>query len=133
MAETVDTSHKIIGCAVWFGPGHTMYDTTSRTILLMTGFNEELQTWWHSVFLPTYDAFVTSVVGEGTKHNSWHLQTLAVDPEYQRKGAARILVSTIIEKAAATKTPLCVESSTEANNELYTKLGFHIMPNDHKG
>ncbi|KAJ7459409.1 hypothetical protein B0H11DRAFT_170831 [Mycena galericulata] len=116
---------------VWTRPHHVRYQYPLTP--LMTGFNEELQTWWHSAFLPKYDAFVTSVLGEGTEHNSWHLQTLPVDPKYQRTGAAKILVNTIIETAAATKTPLCVESSTEANNEVYTKLGFHIMPKDHKG
>jgi hypothetical protein len=27
VAETDDTEKKVIGCAVWFGPGHTMYDS----------------------------------------------------------------------------------------------------------
>ncbi|KAJ7123610.1 hypothetical protein C8R44DRAFT_539186, partial [Mycena epipterygia] len=71
VAETVDTQ-KIIGCAVWFGPGHTMYDTEDQQkyslLPLMTSFDGELQNWWHAA------------VSDGTKHNSWHLQTLAVDP-----------------------------------------------------
>ncbi|KAJ7493618.1 hypothetical protein FB451DRAFT_446349 [Mycena latifolia] len=136
VAETLDT-HKIIGCAVWFGPGHTMYDTEDQQkyslVPLMGSFDAELQGWWHAAFLPQYDIFLTSVMGEGTKHNSWHLQTLAVDPAYQRKHAATLLVNTVIEKAALTNTPLCVECSTEPNIEVYTKLGFHMMPKDKGG
>jgi hypothetical protein len=26
VAEATDTQKKIVGCAVWFGPGHTLYD-----------------------------------------------------------------------------------------------------------
>jgi len=141
VAETVEAPHKIVGCAVWFGPGHTMYDTEDQQKYslgpLMASFNEELQTWWHSAFLPKYDTFVTSVLGEGTKHNSWHLQTLAVDPAYQRKGAARLLVNTIVDKAKAAASggtqALCVECSTEPNIEVYTKLGFHLVPKDKGG
>ncbi|KAJ6554280.1 hypothetical protein B0H19DRAFT_948696, partial [Mycena capillaripes] len=88
VAETADTG-KIIGCAVWFGPGHTMYDSEEQTHSLgplMASFDKELQAWWLATFLPKYDTFLTSVLGEGTKHASWHLQTLAVDPAYQRQG-----------------------------------------------
>ncbi|KAJ7769566.1 hypothetical protein DFH07DRAFT_683793, partial [Mycena maculata] len=115
VAETVepDNRSKIIGCAVWFGPGHSLYDIEVQQIFslgpLMASFDEKLQNWWHTDFLPKYDAFVTAVLGEGTKHNSWHLQTLGVDPEYQRKGAARLLVNAIVEKAKGTAARLCVE------------------------
>ncbi|KAJ7153026.1 hypothetical protein C8R43DRAFT_1235542 [Mycena crocata] len=136
VAETVDTN-KVIGCAVWFGPGHTMYDTEDQLKYslgpLMASFDQELQNWWHSTFLPAYNSFLTSVLGEGTKHNSWHLQTLAVDPKYQRKGAATLLVNAVAEKAILTKTPLCVECSTETNIEVYIKLGFQLMSKDNAG
>jgi ribosomal protein S18 acetylase RimI-like enzyme len=55
------------------------------------------------------------VIGEGTKHASWHLQTLAVDPAYQRQGAAKSLVQTVVEKAAPTNTRLVVECATKTN------------------
>ncbi|KAJ7161213.1 hypothetical protein C8R46DRAFT_1106739, partial [Mycena filopes] len=93
VAETVDTK-KIIGCAVWFGPGHTMYDTPEQQQHslgpLMGSFDKDLQAWWMTT-------------------------TLGVDPEYQRQGAGRLLVNAIVEKAAPTKTALCVECATETN------------------
>ncbi|KAF8130902.1 hypothetical protein K438DRAFT_1435510, partial [Mycena galopus ATCC 62051] len=84
--ETADSPSKIVGCAVWFGPGHTMYDSLEQQkhslVPLMASFSEELKHWWHL----------------DTKQNSWHLQTLAVDPEFQRQGAARALVNEVVEK-----------------------------------
>ncbi|KAJ7272926.1 hypothetical protein C8J57DRAFT_1715252 [Mycena rebaudengoi] len=137
VAETNEAPHKIIGCTVWFGPGHAMYDTEEQVKYslepIMSDFSEELQNWWHVDFIPQYNQFVTSALGEGTKHNSWHLQALGVDPDYQRQGAAALLVNKVAEKAAPTKTLLCVECSTETNVEVYTKLGFEVMPKGQRG
>ncbi|KAJ6484032.1 hypothetical protein C8R45DRAFT_829822 [Mycena sanguinolenta] len=119
VAETTGDK-KIIGCAVWFGPGHTMYDTEDQQKLslgpLMASFNEELQSWWHADFLPKYDSVVASALGsEDAKDNAWHLQTLAVDPEYQRRGAAKLLVEHVAEKAKLTQSSLCLECATKTN------------------
>ncbi|KAJ7161206.1 hypothetical protein C8R46DRAFT_1106717 [Mycena filopes] len=114
VAETVDTK-KIIACAVWFGPGHTMFDTPEQRQhsleSLMASFDKDPP----GLFLPRYDSFLASTIGEGTKHAAWHLQTLAVDPEYQRQGVGKLLVNAIVEKAVPTKTALCVECATETN------------------
>ncbi|KAJ7718936.1 hypothetical protein B0H16DRAFT_1608136 [Mycena metata] len=89
------------------------------------------------LLLPKYDTFLASTLGEGIKHASWHLQTLAVDPEYQRKGAGRLLVNIIADEAAPTKTALCVECTTETNKDnsgpdsgkaTYTGVKGHSVP-----
>ncbi|KAJ7852154.1 hypothetical protein B0H13DRAFT_1904767 [Mycena leptocephala] len=156
VTEADDTEKKIIGCAVWFGPGHTM--TTSEDQqkyalgLLMAGFTYELKNWWMAALsnpymycgispdfdyqlLPQYEVVLTSALGQGTKHSSWHLHTLAVDPEYQRKGAARSLVNAIVEKASQPGSMLCVEEGNETNVKrhftgllIYGKFGFEMMP-----
>ncbi|KAJ7143978.1 hypothetical protein C8R44DRAFT_759203 [Mycena epipterygia] len=132
VAETDDVQKTIVGCAVWFGPGHSMYDTEDQQkhslLPLMATFDEDLQRWWQELFLPKLDAFVNSALGAAASHNSWHLQTLAVDPQYQRKGAATLLVNTIAEKARLTGSMLSLETETETNIEVYTRLGFEIMP-----
>ncbi|KAJ7748035.1 hypothetical protein B0H16DRAFT_1461726 [Mycena metata] len=79
----------------------------------MVSLDKELQGWW-----------LTTV--PSTRHGT------CVDPEYQRKGTGR-LVNTIADKAAPTKTALCVECTTETNIEVYTKMGFHLMPKDNSG
>ncbi|KAJ6602776.1 hypothetical protein DFH09DRAFT_828534, partial [Mycena vulgaris] len=113
VAETNDAAKKIIGCAVWFGPGHTLYDTYEQQQHalgpLMASFDANLQKWWSEVFLPKYDTFVDSALGADVKHNSSHLQTLGVDPEYRQKGAATLLVNAVVEKASAIGAKMCVE------------------------
>ncbi|KAJ7107806.1 hypothetical protein C8R44DRAFT_680563 [Mycena epipterygia] len=132
VAETDDAAKKIIGCAVWFGPGHTLYDTQEQQQYalgpLMASLDANVQKWWGEVFLPKYDVFVDSALGAGVKHNSWHLQTLGVDPEYRQKGAATLLVNAIVEKASPTGGMMCVEAETELNLEIYSRMGFEIMP-----
>jgi GNAT superfamily N-acetyltransferase len=47
------------------------------------------------------------------------LQTLGVDPEYQRKGAATLLINAMIAKAAHSGDNLCLETDTEVNVSYY--------------
>ncbi|KAF8176598.1 hypothetical protein K438DRAFT_1727125 [Mycena galopus ATCC 62051] len=138
VAETVDTG-KIVGCAVWFGPGRGLYDSPDQRQHslepFMASLDEELRAWWATTFLPKYDTFVTSALGEGTKLAAWHLQTLGVDPAYHRQGVAKLLVNIIVEKARASQphTALCVECATVPNIGVYTRLGFRLMPKDNSG
>ncbi|KAJ7238569.1 hypothetical protein B0H12DRAFT_1237821 [Mycena haematopus] len=138
VAETTDT-RKIVGCAVWFGPGRALYDTPEQRQYalqpLMASFDKELQDWWLNTFIPKYDSFVTSALGEGTKLAAWHLQTLGVDPAYHRRGVGKLLVNTILEKTRSAQPypALCVEAATETNLKVYTNLGFHLMPRDNTG
>ncbi len=66
-------------------------------------------------FLPQYDAFNDATLGPGVKHESWHLQTLGVDPAYQRKGAATQLIEVVHRKAAAQGQALVLECEEEFN------------------
>ncbi|KAK7043383.1 N-acetyltransferase domain-containing protein [Favolaschia claudopus] len=133
VAEALDTQ-EIIGCAVWFGPGRAMFDSEDQQEHalkpFMSALGSELETWWIDYFLPAYDAFVDSVLGKGTKLGAWHLQLLGVDPAYHRQGAARLLLETVIKRAHAAEPPipLVVETPAEVDIEIYTKLGFHLMP-----
>ncbi|KAJ7123580.1 acyl-CoA N-acyltransferase [Mycena epipterygia] len=130
VAETSDADRKIVGCAVWFGPGHSLFDSEDQQKYavgpLMATLDEKLRNWWLT-FEPQFNTFLTSALGGGTK-NAWHLQTLAVDPQYQRKGIASLLMNTVIEKARLTGTRLCLETQNEANIPIYERLGFDLMP-----
>ncbi|KAJ7107817.1 hypothetical protein C8R44DRAFT_804263 [Mycena epipterygia] len=132
VAETDDAAKKIIGCAVWFGPGHTLYDTQEQQQYalgpLMASLDANVQKWWGEVFLPKYGTFVDSALGAGVKHNSWHLQTLGVDPEYRQKGAATLLVNAIVKKASPTGAMMCAEVDTDLHLEIFSKIGFEMMP-----
>ncbi|KAJ7718946.1 hypothetical protein B0H16DRAFT_1796405, partial [Mycena metata] len=133
VAETTDPVPKIVGCAVWFGPGRALYDSEDQVQLalrpLLASFTEELQQWWDDVcFHPKYLACITAALGEGEALHSWRLQTLAVDPQYQRQHIGTSLVNAVIKRAEITKTPLCVDCSEETNVEVYRRLGFELMP-----
>ncbi|KAJ7364463.1 hypothetical protein DFH08DRAFT_839373 [Mycena albidolilacea] len=138
VAETTDTG-KIIGCAVWFGPGRALYDNEAqREHALkpsMDSLSPELQAWWKDVFLPKYDTSVIAALGEGTKLAAWYLQTLGIDPAYQGQGVGKLLVNTIVDKsrAAGARPALCVACATETNIKIYTKIGFKLMPKDNTG
>ncbi|KAJ7123612.1 hypothetical protein C8R44DRAFT_670203 [Mycena epipterygia] len=131
VAETMDTPAKIVGCALWFRPGRALYDSEDQVQFalkpLLALFNEDLQRWWDG-FIPQYENCVNSALGEGSELNSWRLQTIAVDPDYQRQRVGTLLVNTVKEQAAATKTPLCVDCSEESNVDVYERLGFELMP-----
>ncbi|KAJ6554279.1 hypothetical protein B0H19DRAFT_1262660 [Mycena capillaripes] len=131
VAETMDPMAKMVGCAVWFGPGRALYDSDEQVQLalqpLLASFSKDLKRWWDD-FLPEYIKYTNAALGEGLELASWRLQTLAVSPECQRKGVATLLVDAVIKKAAITKTPLCVDCSEETNVEIYQRLGFELMP-----
>ncbi|KAF9008616.1 hypothetical protein BDZ89DRAFT_996828 [Hymenopellis radicata] len=147
VAETTDDEKKIVGCAVWFPPNHSMYDTEDQQEFvlgpLMGSFSEELGEWWEKKvdsysenkyraymrrqFLPQYDAFTDATLGPGTKHESWHLQTLGIDPAYQRKGAATQLIDVVYRKTAAQGQALVLECEEEFNIDVYTALKFNLV------
>jgi len=136
VAETTDAAAKIVGCAIWFPPGRTLYDSDDQKELalqpLLASLSKDLQQWWDD-FLAKYVKFVAAAVGEAEELASWRLQTIAVHPEYQRRRIGTLLVDTIIPRAALTKTPLCVDCSEEINVEVYQHLGFELMPKEKKG
>ncbi|KAJ7873482.1 hypothetical protein B0H14DRAFT_3438257 [Mycena olivaceomarginata] len=135
VAEITDVA-KIVGCAIWFPPGRALYDSDDQKRLalqpLLASFSKDLRRWWDD-FLPKYVKFIAVAVGEAGELHSWRLQTLAVDPDYQRKGVGTLLVNTIAPTAALTKTPLCVDCSEVTNVEVYQHLGFQLMPKEKGG
>ena len=66
-------------------------------------------------FLPTLTEWSTAAFGNGTQHESWSLQTLAVDPEYQGRGIGRALVDVVAEQVTRTRAGMCVETTEERN------------------
>ncbi|KAF7305432.1 N-acetyltransferase domain-containing protein [Mycena chlorophos] len=117
IAETDEAERHIVGVSGWFGPGHTMFETeqeqTHALLPFMAQLSPELQEWWTTVLLPGMDAFVEAALGSGAKHNAWHLQTLAVDPEYQRRGIGTRLVNVKVDEAKREGSQIVVETPTE--------------------
>nr|GAT45335.1 predicted protein [Mycena chlorophos] len=64
------------------------------------------------------DAFTEAALGNGAKHNAWHLQTLAVDPEYQHRGIGTRLVNVKVDEVKREGSQIVVETPTESNPQL---------------
>ncbi|TEB20737.1 hypothetical protein FA13DRAFT_1819955 [Coprinellus micaceus] len=96
-----NANKDIIGVAVWFGPGREMFDSEDQQeqglSIVLNRFKPEHQEW-----------FGGKIPAE-VKHASWHLQTIATAPEYQRKGIARAFVD--VMKAKVRNIPLVDEDS----------------------
>ncbi|MBD3197064.1 MAG: GNAT family N-acetyltransferase [Candidatus Lokiarchaeota archaeon] len=57
----------------------------------------------------------------------WYLQTLAVDPIYQKKGYGGILIQKMCELIDEQKLPVYLETNTEENVGFYQKYGFEVV------
>ncbi|KAJ6529065.1 hypothetical protein DFH09DRAFT_1185495 [Mycena vulgaris] len=140
VAETEGPEPQIIGCAVWFGPGYSMYDSTveqEHALGPLLGlFDEPLQKWWHgsdASFLATYGKLVGSALGgvdtEGglaKKEASWHLQTLGVHPDHQGKGVGTRLVGVTVEQAKSEGKKLCLEVENTKKLQILYKAWIQI-------
>lgn len=58
------------------------------------------------------------------KDPSWHLAFLATDPAHQRRGIGRKLLTHVLDRADADRTPTWLETSDPVNVPLYEKFGF---------
>ncbi|KAF7290741.1 N-acetyltransferase domain-containing protein [Mycena indigotica] len=94
----------------------------------MASMSAELQAWWTDAFLPQWEGFSEATLGSGVNHNSWTLQTLAVDPKYHRRGIARALLEPVVQTARREGGLLCVDTTVEENVAIYEKLGFQLAP-----
>ncbi|KAH8091357.1 hypothetical protein BXZ70DRAFT_1011170 [Cristinia sonorae] len=108
---------KIIAVAGWFPPGRALLDRKVSYLRvhdaftypsLLLGCSPEqaaagwdafvakmppaLNQWWTKEFLPEFSQLSTESLGPGVKKDSWHLQTVATHPDYQRRGIATALL-----------------------------------------
>ncbi|CAL1697903.1 unnamed protein product [Somion occarium] len=121
---------KIVGVAGWFPAGRLLLDSPDQAKAGWNKFTElltpELGKWWMEYFLPKYEEATTKAFGPNTKKDSWHLQTLCILPEFQRRGIGHGLVNVkkneIIAEGAG--QAMCLESEVAKNTELYKSWGF---------
>ncbi|KAH8809648.1 hypothetical protein DL96DRAFT_1628705 [Flagelloscypha sp. PMI_526] len=94
---------RIIGVAVWFGPGQKFILTDDQVKrcgwnVFLSKLSDNSRNWW-PYLLERYDKGVDAILGKGVRLNSWHLQILGVHPDYQRNGVATKLCEYIEGKA----------------------------------
>ncbi|KAJ7272677.1 hypothetical protein B0H12DRAFT_1091512 [Mycena haematopus] len=123
-------SQDICAVATWFGPGTDFLATEEQRAAgwydVEAKFTPELKQWWSEYFIPRYNAWNASCIGEGTKLKSWQLQLLGTDPKHQRKGLSTALIKAVESKAAVDKVAMCLETTNDPNVAFYRKLGFVV-------
>ncbi|TFK51146.1 acyl-CoA N-acyltransferase [Heliocybe sulcata] len=120
----------IAGVAAWFGPGQALLYSPEQGEAgyndLFQAFSPGLTKWWMEYFLPKYEEQTTKALGERVKLGAWHLQLFAVLPELQGKGLGSALVRPVLEKAAAERKPICLETEAAKNLPIYEHWGLVV-------
>ncbi|KAJ7250207.1 hypothetical protein C8J57DRAFT_1239199 [Mycena rebaudengoi] len=127
VAETTDVASKIIGCAVWYGPGRTAGDSR----LLFSLYDDDLMKWLpdvrspissthqniKNVPTPRWARARSSILGV-SKLLAWTQNTIVKESE----GYA------VLKKAVLTNTPFVVECTSEITFQFCQSVGFKVMP-----
>ncbi|KAI0019415.1 acyl-CoA N-acyltransferase [Xylariomycetidae sp. FL0641] len=121
--KCVDTdTGKIVGMASWdifWKPGpESGWPKPEGAVWLEGDARKKAE----SVLMPLWDMH-EKLFG---KHRHVYLPTMAVDPAYQRKGAATLLMQWGIETADKLELPIYLEA-TDSGYPLYKKMGFEKL------
>ncbi|KAF8210027.1 hypothetical protein K438DRAFT_1929769 [Mycena galopus ATCC 62051] len=134
VAETLGAVPKIVGCAIWRAPGRKVDDSPDEEMAkspygrALISLYDVASIKWVAEYFKMAGACTDSALGKVVECSSWKLQTIGVASEYRRRGIGRLLVNTIIPKAALTNTPMYVECMSETNLPFYRSVGFKAMP-----
>ncbi|KAF8210033.1 hypothetical protein K438DRAFT_1753639 [Mycena galopus ATCC 62051] len=134
VAETTDAVPKIVGCAMWYPPGYEENDRPNEILAKVPYKHSVLSIYDHDViawlreYAKEYQDYFDSTLGKDWKRKSWSLKRIGVAPEYRRQGVGRLLVKTVLAKAALTGTPIVVECTSETTFQFYHNVGFKPMP-----
>ncbi|KAJ6448893.1 hypothetical protein C8R45DRAFT_1114959 [Mycena sanguinolenta] len=124
----LDSSHKVLGVAVWFPPGKSLFDSEEQRTLgfdhFMQNLSPETQRFWAESYVPLVDKFLAEVLGPNGVRDSQYLNQLATDPSFQKKGIATTLLKTFGERDVRPLFAHC--ASNEKNARFYESCGYTI-------
>ncbi|KAF8198633.1 hypothetical protein BJ912DRAFT_31558 [Pholiota molesta] len=123
-------AEDIVGVALWYPPGKSLFATAEARAAgwdqFLASIPESTRTWWTEYFGPAMGKMSEDSLGAGYSLNAWHLHIFGVLPGHQGKGYGRALFEFAERQAKATHSNLVVETTTEVDVKIYTRLGFHI-------
>jgi GNAT superfamily N-acetyltransferase len=115
------TTPDAVGGALWIPPGtakRTLRDQLAEAAALFPGLGvggarrgtriEELM----AEHLPT--------------EPHWYLEVLSIDPDHQHQGHGTTLLTPVLERADAERTPAYLETNRESNVAYYHRFGFEL-------
>jgi GNAT superfamily N-acetyltransferase len=114
---------KILGGAIWLPPGHWQ-----------PGFREQIQA------VPNYARAMAAAWGRAARYGRalevghpkephWYLKAIGVDPAWQGRGVASLLLRSRLKRCDQDGQPAYLETSQPASVSLYEHFGFRPMGN----
>ncbi|KLO06032.1 acyl-CoA N-acyltransferase [Schizopora paradoxa] len=132
----VELDGKIIADAMWFGPGQGLMQAEgaaeagfNKFMAALTEKDPDVAGWWGTYYVGKYSSFASDCLGGPEyKQDGWHLQVIAVHPEYQRHGIGRALIEKAEEEIKKNPEPkarrICLETEREGPYKFYEAMGF---------
>lgn len=137
-----DDPNRIIAASNWYKPGHFKSDVTMMQQFepgpanpaVVDSQTQESKTSQEADDMPAalnFEAHRQILVEQDRKRkeiwgddsNYWYCSGLSVDPDYQRRGLATILLKDILDRADADGVPTYLEATPEGS-KLYPSVGF---------
>ncbi|TFK91590.1 hypothetical protein K466DRAFT_482487 [Polyporus arcularius HHB13444] len=122
---------EIVAVSLWLPPGKTL-DVGPVTVF-RSGLLKVLTGWGYGgvkrvlfEFSPAVErSLEKSFKARGLERlDSWHLLTVVVDPDHQKKGYSSMLMEEGFRRTSP--KPVHLEATTPANRDIYAHLGFEI-------
>ncbi|KAJ7914870.1 hypothetical protein B0H13DRAFT_2001438 [Mycena leptocephala] len=129
---TDNDSHKVVGIAVWFPPGKSLFDSEEQRALGFDNFMEtlspETKLFWANSYVPVVDKFLAEIIGPDGTRDSQYLNQLATDPAFQKKGIATMLLKTVHDRfAGSDPRPMFAHcAANEQNARFYESCGYTV-------
>ncbi|KAL0946372.1 hypothetical protein HGRIS_012603 [Hohenbuehelia grisea] len=123
-----DASSNILGVALWFPPGTTMFSGEQQHRAAFLPFiqkcSPEIQQWWNDMFLVDHPKSSQQLIGKNLLKQAWQLELLAIDPQYQGKGIGSALVRDGQRRIFAEKKLIYLDTQKKEHVPFYQRLGF---------
>lgn len=118
--EVLVCDDDIAGAALWNPPGGNrmgdrfVEEHWERTVAAATGPEE----------MAHYDAFRKVLEAMTPAGPHWYLGLLGTDPDRQRQGVARALLTPMLTRADSERVPVFLETGMGQNLAVYARFGF---------
>ncbi|KAJ7844407.1 hypothetical protein B0H14DRAFT_2776814 [Mycena olivaceomarginata] len=129
---TDNSSHKVVGVALWFPPGKSLFDSEEQRALGFDDFMQKLtpetQDFWANSYVPEVEKFLAEVIGPNGTRDSQYLNLLATDPAFQKIGIATTLLKTVHARFAESDAPPMFAhcAANEKNARFYESCGYTV-------
>ncbi|MFX1296567.1 MAG: GNAT family N-acetyltransferase [Promethearchaeota archaeon] len=124
--EVYAPSSKLEGIAGWLS-SENAYKTRERQI--RSGGREVVSKIGMDFYKKSkpYEEFTDLVHKRNAPFKHWYLAPLGVDPIFQGKSYAGVLLKAMFERAKQELLPIYLETNTEKNVSIYEHYGFQIL------